>query len=265
MKKLLAVDYDNTLFQNGEIAKDTLYEIEKFRADGNLFGIVSGRDYVTGYKIFKREGLFEFDFLLLKTGAMALDFDGNVIYEDTFNGSMPWGGSTLVKEVARLSFEMDAPFITASIGKDRRYYYKAYPEGLEREYRQPRPHSEILGIGDVGLISTICRDEESATTITEKFKTEFGQVLNPLQNGIAIDISKVGIDKASGTKKLAEYMKIPVENVWVAGDNYNDLAMLKAFHSCAMSNGVAEAKAVAEYTCNTVGEVIRLISEKSTV
>lgn len=265
MKYMLAVDYDNTLFQNGGIAKDTLDAIKNFRADGNLFGIVSGRDYVTGYKAFTQKNLFEFDFLLLKSGAMAVDAKGTVIYEDTFNGGMTWGKSTLVSEVVKLSFELGAPFVTTSVGKERRYYYRDYPDGLKREIREPRPHSEIAGIGDVGLISTICENEESATVITKKLKAEFGQVLNPLQNGIAIDISRTGIDKASGTKKFAEHMQIPVENIWVAGDNYNDIAMIKAFHSCAMTNGVPEAKAVAEYTCDTVGDVIKLIYEKGAV
>ncbi|MBR0359818.1 MAG: HAD hydrolase family protein, partial [Clostridia bacterium] len=58
---------------------------------------------------------------------------------------------------------------------------------------------------------------------------------------------------------------IQLQNVWVAGDNYNDIAMLEMFHSCAMTNGVAEAKNKAEYVCDTVGDVIRIIREKSTV
>ncbi len=265
MRYLLAVDYDNTLFQNGEIAKDTLDEIENFRADGNLFAIVSGRDYVTGYEAFKSENLFEFDFLLLKTGAMAVDADGDVIYEYTFDGGMSWGGGTLVSEVIRLSFEMGAPFVTMSIGKERRYYYREYPDGLVRDTRVPRPHSEIVDIAEAGLMSTICTDEESATVITQKLKAEFGEVLNPLQNGIAIDISGVGVDKGTGIRKFAEHIGIELENVWVAGDNYNDIAMLEMFHSCAMTNGVAEAKNTAEYVCDTVGDVIRLIREKSTV
>ncbi len=265
MKYMLAVDYDNTLFQNGEIAKDTLDAIRQFREDGNLFGIVSGRDYVTGYKTFREENLFEFDFLLLKTGAMAVDANGNVLYEKTFNGSMPWGKSTLVSEVFKCAFEMGAKFGTTSVGKGRKYYYRIYPDGLKREYREAHPHSELTQIGDVGLVSVICENDNAATTITATLKEVFGSVLNPLQNTIAIDISAYGIDKASGTKKFAEHMQIPVENIWVAGDNYNDIAMLKAFHSCAMANGVPEAKAVAKYTCDTVGDVIKLIYEKGAV
>lgn len=265
MKKLLAVDYDNTLFQNGEIAKDTLDAIKKFREDGNLFGVVSGRDYLTGFVAFEDEDLFDYDFLLLKSGAMAVDRCGNVLYEDVFNGGMPWRKGTLASEIVRMSFEAGAPFVTTSPGKDRRYYYKAYPDGLEREVRRAYPHSEIEQIGEVGLMSTICQDEESATLLAEEMKAEFGEFINPLQNGISVDISGVGIDKASGTRKFAESMGIQHENIWVAGDNYNDIANLEAFHSCAMSGGVDAAKNAAEYVCDTVGDFIEIILQKSTV
>lgn len=263
MKYMLAVDYDNTLFQNGKIGKETLEAIDEFRSKGNLFGVVSGRDYVTGFKTFKAENLFPYDFLLLKTGAMACDAKGKILYEDTFDGGMAWGESTLVWELAKRAFELGANFCTTSVGKDRRYYYKAYPDGLEREYRTPHPHSELCDIGEIGLISVICESEESATEITDRLKAEFGSVLNPLQNTIAIDISPAGIDKATGVAKYAKYMGIQPDNIWTAGDNYNDLAMLKAYHSCAMSTGVDAAKAVAEYVCDTVGDAIKLIMKKA--
>lgn len=263
MKYMLAVDYDNTLFQNGEISKETLEAIKEFRNKGNLFGVVSGRDYVTGFETFKAENLFQFDFLLLKTGAMACDENGTVLFEDTVNGSMPWGDSTIVEEVFKRSFEMGARFGTTSVGKNRAYYFKDYPDGLDREFRKPHPHSELSDIGNFGLVSILCQDEESATEIAQVLKNEFGSILNPLQNTIAIDISPSGVDKATGIAKYAELMGIPVDNIWTAGDNYNDLAMLKAYHSCAMTNGVSAAKAAAEYVCDTVGDAIKIMEEKA--
>lgn len=261
MKYMLAVDYDNTLFQNGEISRETLEAIDEFRSKGNIFGIVSGRDYITGFKTFKAEKLFPFDFLLLKTGAMACDSDGKLIYEDRFDGSMPWGESTLICELFKRSFELGADFCTTSVGKDRRYYYKDYPDGLEREYRTPHPHSELYDIGETGLVSVICETESDAARITQALKDEFGSVINPLQNTIAIDISSVGVDKATGIAKYAKLMGIPVGNIWTAGDNYNDIEMLKAYHSCAMTNGVDAAKKASEYVCDTVGDAIRIIEK----
>ncbi|MBQ3124911.1 MAG: HAD-IIB family hydrolase [Clostridia bacterium] len=263
MKYMLAVDYDNTLFQNDEISKETIEAINEFRSLGNLFGIVSGRDYVTGFETFKAENLFPFDFLLLKTGAMACDANGDVLYETTINGKMLWGESTLVPKLAKSAFECGANFCTVSVGKTRRYFYKNYPDGLDREFRTPHPHSELLDVEEVGQISVLCKTDEKATEVAKKLKTEFGSVLNPLQNTIAIDISPAGIDKATGIEKYAKYMGIPYENIWVAGDNYNDLAMLKSYHSCAMTCGVDAAKEAAEYVCDTVGDVIKIIKEKA--
>lgn len=259
MKYMLAVDYDRTLFQDGEISKKTLAAIDEFRAGGNLFGIVSGRDYITGYETFKKENLFPFDFLLLKTGAMACGKNGEVLYEDTADGTEIRNGKPLVAALFERAFELGALFCTTSVGKERAYYYKDYPEGLDREYRTPHPHSELFDICEFGLVSVICEDNVSGTYITKKLCEEFGDLLNPLQNNIAIDISPAGIDKATGIRKYAEMMNIPYENIRVAGDNYNDLAMLEAYKSCAMSGGVEAAKKAADCVCDTVGDYIELI------
>lgn len=43
---ILTSDYDGTLVQNKKITEETILAINKFRSMGNLFGIVTGRDFV---------------------------------------------------------------------------------------------------------------------------------------------------------------------------------------------------------------------------
>lgn len=57
-------------------------------------------------------------------------------------------------------------------------------------------------------------------------------------------------------------MGIAHENIWTAGDNFNDVTMLENFHGCAMSHGVEEAITAAEYVCDNVADVIKIILEK---
>lgn len=277
MKYMLAVDYDRTLFQNGEISRKTLDMIDKFRAEGNLFGIVSGRDYVTGYKTFKKENKFPFDFLLLKTGAMACDKNGEIIYEAEADGTVIRNGKTLVPALFERAFELGAEFCTTSVGKERAYYYKDFPNGIQYEkngsyadlppgadqlYRRPHPHSELESIKSFGLVSVIGKDEETTADIAKVIRDEFGDVLNPLQNTVAIDISPAGIDKAYGIKKYAEIYGIGYDDIYVAGDNYNDIAMLEAYNSCAMTGGVDDAKKAASCVYDTVGDYIEAILKK---
>ena len=43
--KIAASDYDGTLFRNEVIAKADVEGIRRWRAAGNKFGVVTGRDY----------------------------------------------------------------------------------------------------------------------------------------------------------------------------------------------------------------------------
>ena len=56
--KIFATDYDGTLRMVDGISEDNIKAIEKFRSQGNLFGVVTGRDYTNGYKIFKKSNDF---------------------------------------------------------------------------------------------------------------------------------------------------------------------------------------------------------------
>ena len=57
-------------------------------------------------------------------------------------------------------------------------------------------------------------------------------------------------------------MNIRKENIYAAGDNYNDISMLKKYHGCAMSRGVKEISEIAEYTCDSVADVISMLLEQ---
>ena len=100
---------------------------------------------------------------------------------------------------------------------------------------------------------------ETATPVTKILCDEFSDVLNPIQNGFCIDITAKGINKAGGLSLLAEKIGIKHENIWTAGDNYNDIEMLRAFNGCAMKDGVADATVAAKYVCENVSDIVELI------
>ena len=63
--------------------------IERFRAAGNLFGVVTGRDKPGSWGRFSAEKKFPFDFILALNGAQAYDADGNQLYECSIRGDVP--------------------------------------------------------------------------------------------------------------------------------------------------------------------------------
>lgn len=67
-----------------------------------------------------------------------------------------------------------------------------------------------------------------------------------------VEITKKGIHKAFGLKKIADYFKIPHERIIAFGDEDNDLEMIDyAGIGVAMENGIDQLKAIANYTTKT--------------
>ena len=92
--------------------------------------------------------------------------------------------------------------------------------------------------------------------MTDKLKETYEGRLNPLQNGICIDIVAPTVNKAEGLRKLASLVGATEGDIITVGDNLNDLDMLKAFRSYAMENGVEEVKRVSGQTVTDVTELI---------
>lgn len=72
MKKILVSDYDRTFYLNKEGIKKNIETVEKFRKNGNLFVIATGRSFLD----FKRKQYkyhFDYDYVILNHGATILD------------------------------------------------------------------------------------------------------------------------------------------------------------------------------------------------
>ena len=73
---ILATDYDGTLSRGG-VSERNRDAIRRFREAGNLFGVVTGRDYYMYNTLV--DGNVEFDFILPFNGGMTINTSGDVI------------------------------------------------------------------------------------------------------------------------------------------------------------------------------------------
>lgn len=263
MRKIIATDYDGTL-NHGGIKPHVAEAIERFRAAGNLFGVVTGRDKSGSYDAFCREKKFGFDFVLALNGALAFDAAGNLLYEVPVIGSQPYGDTTLSRALLRRIWELTGCHAGIAFADGSRMdVHPDHPEGAQIRWTQTEPfgdlEKDVFGRMDRFVqVNTICENEARAAEVTAILKEEFGAYVNPLQNGICIDIPAAGLDKGEGVARYASLMGVADEDIFTAGDNYNDLAMLERFNGCAMENGVDAVKAVSRYVCRDIAEVVGL-------
>ena len=254
--KIFATAYDGTLRMGDGISEDNIKAIEKFRSEGNLFGVVTGRDYTNGYKIFKRNNDFPFDFLILSNGANAYDFDGNELFSFRTDSKASIDGKNLATVLMEKSFEVKVEYCGLYDGEKRYIFCPDLPDGGEYGSAVCSPLSELRDIDSfISGFAVFVTSEESSDAV-QKFYDFFGEYIEAMQNGRSLDFTPKGITKASGIKCLADLYGVKKEDIFASGDNFNDISMLKEYHGCAMASGVKEAKDSAEFVCESVAEAI---------
>ena len=245
---ILATDYDGTLNRGG-VSQADHEAIARFRKAGNLFGIVTGRASDM-YDLLINQHV-EFDFVIVMNGAMTLDKDGNTVFEET-------GDPSCIRGITELAGSGDyAAFLSCVHHRTRRTFHAAYPDGNDKY----DPMSAAGEFTRFTQMNTAVRTDALAAQITAEINANFGEYVNALQNGTCIDIPPRGIDKGVGVARYADQMGVPHENVWCAGDNMNDMAMITRFHGCAVSNARPEVKEAAEATYDGIYAIIDHILE----
>jgi Cof subfamily protein (haloacid dehalogenase superfamily) len=114
------------------------------------------------------------------------------------------------------------------------------------------PIDELLG-DDPVVLKVLCRDETStADPMLEVARAVLGGISEPVHsdsNGSMLEISAIGVSKASTLAELASARGIRAEEVVAFGDMPNDVPMLRwAGRGYAMADGHPEAIAAADET-----------------
>lgn len=241
--RLIASDYDGT-FNKGGISAAQQQAVRDWQAAGNLLGIVSGRSIDFLPPTLERDHIF-CDFFIANNGAVITDGKGAILWERHASGE-------LAIPLLQALFRLGCPY--GSITTD-------FPCTVYAKVHDAKPGRYTLDtvptIPYFHQISTILPSFEEATRVTAAIREEFGEFLNPLQNGICIDIVPAGIDKAQGIRALIALKGLSEADVIAVGDNVNDAAMIRAFSSYAVDNAVDSIKQLAGRVIPTVTDLIR--------
>ena len=261
-KHIIATDYDGTLYQyhKGGITDEIREKISEFRKAGNLFGVVTGRSYKWAYPIFKQQNLFEFDFILSDNGAQCVDKDGNFVFSNKIKA---YKGFAKDYVNAVLSFGECVEEAGICFEKERYNFYNSKSNGDDYYNPYSLLDDKILSECDeFVMVNAVCVDDKSAELLRKELVEKFGEYICPARNDRCLDITSNGINKASGILMYSEIMGVEKQNIFSAGDNYNDLVMVEAFRGCAVENAVDALKQKAEFVVSSVGDIVDMILSK---
>ena len=221
--KVLASDFDLTLYVDDlEIVKKNVMAIRYFMKNGNLFGIITGRNY-SDIKVLLNQYDIPYHYLICQDGAKLFD-------------------------------SMDYCFSTVSLSREDIVRIVPVLEEYHFDYYLDDGYNETTNMDDcvkvVGVIEN--RREEAQKVVDILIKEGFYAYLSMYY----INILDSSVNKKNALEKLLVHADCYKEDLYVIGDSVNDLEMLTSFQGAIMKNHSKELDHLGKKSYNTLYEYI---------
>lgn len=247
--RILATDFDNTLFRNREITREDAEAVARFRSAGNRFGLVTGRHLASIRDELARWDL-PLDFVIACTGGILTDGQFHVLSEHR----APKAALVPLYEAA---MQLHPQYFCVSVGLERFWFDVGTPppEGADPQL----PAEALEKLPDYHEMGTGFFTEDEAAQYTAHFNKTCPELLCAHQNGIHVDVCAPHTGKVSGLYEVLKLYGAQKDDLFVAGDNLNDLSMICEFSSFAMRDGRAELKPHAIATVESIAEIVKML------
>ena len=246
MKKILVSDYDKTFYLNDEDIEKNKIAVEKFRKQGNVFVIATGRSY---YDIQKKinEYKINYDYLIINHGASILSEKDEIIYNFSIeNEIISKIRNDLELNIQNMKVDLENDASKTQTNK----YFCCKGKASRLDFNNK----------DLTKINIKLDSEEMANKINNMMNDKYSENINcyKVSNDIVEIISKE-INKSEAIKLLADYYDLDNKFIYTIGDGYSDIEMIKNFNGYAMKDSVEKLKKVAKKEYESVSELINEI------
>lgn len=250
---LIALDLDGTLLKaNQEIDQDTKKVILQLIENGHVVVIATGRPHRASISYYHELGL----------NTPMVNFNGAFVHHPSDSNWKIQHDPLPVRtahQIVEACYDLGVSNIIAEVMDD--VYLAAYDERLINMFKQTAPNPYQVG----NLIDKL--KDDPTTMLIQPKNANIEQLTNHLDNVHAeiiehrkwsapaynvIEVTKKGLNKASGLQKIAAAFGIPKERIIAFGDENNDLEMIDyAGVGVAMGNAIPELKSIANYVTDT--------------
>ena len=248
--KLLASDFDGTFFfRNKKMFMENISAASVFQKK-NVFAIVTGRDAASVLSHFEDTD-FRPDYLAVYNGGRILDSKGKVLYDDPLKIDLDRLYDVLMKEgVSQISIlSLTKVFHKSFHFNIHDWLFKLHHRSLYRCH--VKDYHEIDD--DIYMCSISCGSEEKALLLSEKLK-EMKLGCSVYVNKSFIDIVGEHASKEHAVEIIA--MHTEADEVFVIGDSYNDVGMLRQFQSYTVQNATEAIQKEADHVVDSVKAAI---------
>ncbi len=245
--RLLACDFDGTIFCGHKISQGDLAAIAQWRARGNIFGIVTGRGAGTLLADLSRFPL-EYDFLLCNNGALLLDCTAKPVAE------RPLG-----LEMTRylLDHEIRAHCSSCALFAGAAMYVLAESGPWINPVYTPSPLA-VQRARDINFlqISFGFRERERSMFWGERLQADVSDRARVQCSLSVADVTAPDVGKATGIAWAMERLGLNPGEILTAGDDGNDREMLASYQGYAMEGAAPEVQAAAGRSIASVADLV---------
>ena len=237
MKKILISDFDGTLYLNKEDLLKNVSLINKFRSEGNLFVIATGRSFNDLKNVLAEvtDEIF-YDYLILNHGTVILDNKGLVINQEYIE-------ENLARDI----------WSVASKYKD--YIYEAILYSATKKGIKLGEETVVKALFEIDEVY-----HEKSVKLYNEVMNQYGEFLSGYilkwEHYEEVEFIPKDVDKTNKIKFLINKENILLDDVYTIGDGINDKRMLEDYKGACMANSVSEISALNLKQYNSVSEFI---------
>ncbi len=247
-KNILFTDMDGTLLLKDSTISETMKKaIDSMVSRGHKIILTSGRPLPSILERIVKLGLNFPD-------TYAIAFNGGLIYDveakkELRSVKLP---QNIVRKVISIadSFGVHAHCYTNTsiVGTSVDEELKFYRSRIDMPFIEVKDIADYLTDGSFKVQLIDLKDKNKLISLREAILRELHDVVDTcFSNDYYLEILPKGISKGDAVSFLASYLPLPISHTFAAGDEDNDISMIKAAgHGIAMINGTEETKAAAD-------------------
>ena len=251
MKKILFTDLDGTLLGSDKLVSEgNRAAIQRLLDAGHYLVVATGRPVKSGFKVVKSLGL-------TMPGCYMIAYNGGAILdcakeELCMAHSVPLEDAKYLFDEARKygiyiqTYGKDDTIFAEQDCEELQSYLKGNRHALD--YKVCDNVCEVIGCNPAKVL-LVCNDREKL----EKFQRDHEEWAKEhcdttFSTREFLEYLPKNVNKGMGVTCLCEMLGIPLEYAYAAGDEENDISMIKAAGvGIAMQNAIDEVKMVADY------------------
>ena len=238
MRKMLASDLDGTLLFKGKVSDENKKALKKFKTNGGIFSLSTGRAYKEIENIIKEMDIRP-DYFILNNGALILDDKAEIIhksdldykatkeilayikkYTDMVSIQTGFKSYAIVSKLTKLKIKIRMIIKNLVYGlnyKDERVYVKNLDE-----IENVKNETFTLMAANFNKYPV-----EEIQKVADYINNNYGDYVECYRNTIFLDIVPKGCSKGHGVKCVSEIVDLHMDNVYTIGDSWNDDSMFQ--------------------------------------